>query len=218
MPKEEFIAEDTAPKKKRGTLFHLFDVALNIVIILAIVGVIRTFLVSPFQVEGHSMDTTLADQEYIIINKFSYFIDEPNRGDIVVFRPPTDPRKHYVKRIIGLPGETIIIRDGFVYIKRDKEGGEIRLPEPYLDPRNLGHTYKHPPGSGNTEEVVYEVPTNEFFLLGDNRMGSLDSRSFTGAGNTSMPYVDKENIKGRVWFVALPITKIHAFEPPLYGF
>src|SRR3989344_1761956 len=104
-------------QQKHGLLFHLFDVLINIAVIVAIVGGIRTFLVSPFQVEGSSMVDTLEDKQYIIINKLAYLIGEPERGDVVVFRPPTDHDKYYVKRVIGLPGDEVIIRDGFVYLR-----------------------------------------------------------------------------------------------------
>ncbi|MEK7218491.1 MAG: signal peptidase I, partial [Patescibacteria group bacterium] len=75
---------------KHGFWFHFLDVFLNIVVIVAIVGGIRTFLVSPFQVEGNSMVETLEDKEYIIINKLTYILGNPHRGDVVVFRPPND--------------------------------------------------------------------------------------------------------------------------------
>ncbi|PIQ76584.1 signal peptidase I [Candidatus Peregrinibacteria bacterium CG10_big_fil_rev_8_21_14_0_10_49_24] len=201
--------------KKHGLLFHLLDVILNIVIIVTIVVVIRTFLVSPFQVEGSSMVGTLEHREYIIINKLAYYIGSPNRGDVVVFRPPNDMKKHYVKRIIGIPGDTVILRDGYVYVQ-EKGGAEVKLQEDYLNERNKGHTYSHPPTSGNTEERRYEVPEGSYFLLGDNRQGSLDSRSFSDDNGNFIPFVEEGNIKGLVWFIALPITKIQALEPPNY--
>jgi len=203
---------------KRSPLwFHTFDVLLNVVIILAIVGAIRTFLVSPFQVEGNSMLGTLEHKEYIIINKLAYFVGSPQRGDIVVFRPPTDHKKHYVKRVIGTPGDTVVIRDGKVFVERPGDDAPVELNEEYLDERNQGHTYQHPPSSGNTAEARFRVPEGEYFLMGDNRQGSLDSRSF-GAGESGFSsFVPEDDIKGRVWFVALPITKIHALEAPEYG-
>ncbi|OGJ66120.1 signal peptidase I [Candidatus Peribacteria bacterium RIFCSPLOWO2_01_FULL_51_18] len=201
---------------KRSLLFHVFDVTLNIVIIVAIVAIIRTFVVSPFQIEGNSMIDTLEHKEYIVINKFRFIFSEPQRGDIVVFRPPTDPGKYYVKRVIGLPGETVVIRDGNVFI-RDKDGKEVKLNEAYLSEISLGKTYRYPVNSGDTSEEVFEVPGGEYFLLGDNRQGSLDSRSFSRLGVSETAFVPEPNIKGSVWFVALPITKIHAFEPPQYG-
>jgi signal peptidase I len=193
--------------------FHTLDVLLNIVIILAIVAMIRTFLVSPFQVEGNSMLSTLENKEYIIINKLAYHIGHPDRGDVVVFRPPSDETKHYVKRVIGTPGDTVVVRNGYVYV--DQSGDLVQLNEAYLDENNLGHTYRHPPSSGDTREERYTVPEGHYFVLGDNRQGSLDSRSFL-SGGAETSFVPEHNIKGKVWFVALPITKIHALEPPKY--
>lgn len=203
-------------KKRSGIWFHIFDVLFNVAVIVIVVAGIRTFLISPFQVEGGSMSTTLEDNEYIIINKLTYFIGYPRRGDTVVFRPPSDRKKYYVKRVIGLPGEQVVIRDGLVFI-RGYNNEEFPLDEPYLDPKNHGKTFRHPPGSGNTSEIVYSVPEGHYFLLGDNRQGSLDSRSFTSLDSSPIPFVPKKDIKGRVWFVALPITKIHALQIPDYA-
>ncbi len=204
--------------KKHGVLFHLFDVVLNIIIIVAIVAVIRTFLVSPFQVEGSSMVDTLEHNEYIIINKLAYYIGEPNRGDVVVFHPPNDESKYYVKRVIGEGGDDVIIRNGRVFVRPNGQGSEIELQEGYLNEQNAGHTYQHPPTSGNTKEITYHVPEDMYFLLGDNRQGSLDSRSFFDKENNPIPYATRKSIKGRVWFVALPITKIHSIAHAEYGF
>lgn len=200
---------------KRSILFHVFDVTLNIVIIVAIVAIIRTFVVSPFQIEGNSMVDTLVHKEYIVINKFRYLFREPQRGDIVVFRPPTDLSKYYVKRVIGLPGETVVVRDGNVYIRRG--GQDVKVNEPYLSTMNQGKTFRYPVQSGDTSEETFQVPQGQYFLLGDNRQGSLDSRSFAYVGGHETAYVPEDNIKGSVWFVALPITKIHAFEAPTYS-
>ena len=201
--------------QKRSLWFHLFDVTLNIVIIVAIVALIRTFIVSPFQIEGSSMIDTLENKEYIVINKFRYFFKTPVRGDIVVFRPPTDMGKYYVKRVIGLPGDIVAIRDGYVFL-RDKNKGDIRLEEPYLSQINAGKTYRYPVNSGDTSEEVFTIPLGQYFLLGDNRQGSLDSRSFGHLGTKETAFVPQYNIKGSVWFVALPVTKIHAFDLPDY--
>jgi signal peptidase I len=201
---------------KRSIWFHLFDVTLNIVIIVAIVALIRTFVVSPFQIEGNSMIDTLEHKEYIVINKFRYFFKAPVRGDIVVFRPPSDLSKYYVKRVIGLPGDTVVVRNGYVYI-RDSNKGDVRLDEPYLSSINAGKTYRYPVNSGDTSEEIFPVPEGQYFLLGDNRQGSLDSRSFAHLETGETAFVPQSNIKGSVWFVALPITKIHAFQTPMYS-
>jgi signal peptidase I len=198
----------------RGLLRNILDVLLNVVVIVAVVAVIRTFVVSPFEVEGNSMIPTLEDNQYIIINKFDYLMNVPARGDVVVFHPPSDPGKYYVKRIIGLPGDEILIRDGNVYLAGDEEQ---ELAEPYLSDRNLGRTFRAPVGGNDRTEERYAVPEGRYFLLGDNRQGSLDSRSFRNTVGEPDPFVPAENIAGRVWFVALPITKSHALEVPEYG-
>lgn len=204
--------------QKHGFWYHLLDVLFNIVVIVAIVAAIRTFLVSPFQVEGSSMIDTLVDKEYIIINKFVFLVGHPSRGDVVVFRPPNNQSKYYVKRIIGLPGDSITIKDGFVFLKSSGESEARKLDEKtYLSPHNLGHTFRRPPSSGDVTPVTYDVPKGHYLLLGDNRQGSLDSRSFTAENGKGSPFVPEGDIKGRVWFVALPITKIHAIEAPAYG-
>lgn len=207
----------TQKKTQHGLWFHVLDVVFNIVVIVAIVTGIRTFLVSPFQVEGSSMTGTLEDNQYIVINKLAYHIGSPERGDIVVFRPPNDQQKFYVKRVIGLPGDEVILRDGSVFLREAGSQTEIQLEEEYLDERNAGKTYRHPPGSGAGDEVRYTVPDDRFFLMGDNRQGSFDSRSFALPDGVSAPFVAEDSIKGRVWFIALPITKIHALEPPDYN-
>lgn len=206
-----------ASEKQHGLWFHVLDVVFNIVVIVAIVAGIRTFLVSPFQVEGNSMSTTLEDGEYIIINKLAYHIGKPDRGDIVVFRPPNEPKKYYVKRVIGVPGDDVVLRGGSVYVREGSTGKETKLEEEYLDARNAGKTFRHPPGSGDTSVARFTIPEGRYFLLGDNRQGSLDSRSFTGHDGNPSPYVEEDSVKGRVWFIALPITKIHALTPPEYN-
>jgi signal peptidase I len=201
--------------RTRSLWWHLLDVTLNIVIIVGIVAGIRTFLVSPFQVEGDSMLNTLEHKEYIIINKLAYFLGNPGRGDVVVFRPPTDHKKHYVKRIIGLPGDEITIKDGNVYIKVAGNTESREIEEPYLSEHNTGHTFIHPPNSGNKTAQTFTVPEGKYFLLGDNRQGSMDSRSF-GAQAGGSPFVPDNDVKGKVWFVALPVSKVHALTPPTY--
>lgn len=207
------MAKKQAPQ---GFWFQLLDILFNIAVIVAIVGGIRTFLVSPFQVEGYSMVDTLEDKEYIIINKLAYFVGVPHRGEIVVFRPPSDPSKYYVKRIIGEPGDRVIIQDGYVFVRKKGETETKKLTEEYLSDHNKGHTYRHPPSSGDTTKVVYDVPEDKYFVLGDNRQGSLDSRSFMDQNQEPIPFVERSEIKGRVWFIALPVSKVHAFDTPAY--
>ena len=201
---------------KRGIFTHALDVVLNVVIIVAVVMGVRTFLVAPFQVDGNSMLETLSNGEYIVINKFSYFVGTPQRGDVVVLRPPSEPQKYYVKRVIGLPGDVITLRGGYVYLKAKGTDAEVKLDETgYLTAKNLGHTYHRAPDDGNESPITYTVPDGSYFVLGDNRTNSTDSRAFFVDGEPS-PYVPVNSIKGKVWFVALPVTKIHALEAPAY--
>ena len=134
----------------------------------------------------------------------------------VVFRPPNDPSKYYVKRVIGLPGDTVIIKDGYVFLKVAGATKEVKLDEPYLDSQNQGKTFRHPPASGDGSEQDFPVPADHYFMMGDNRQGSLDSRSFTLANGEPEPYVQRSSVKGRVWFVALPISKLHTLAQPDY--
>ena len=203
--------------KQHGLWFHLFDVLLNIVIIVGVVAVIRTFLVSPFQVEGHSMLSTLEHKQYIIINKLAYHTGSPERGDVVVFRPPNDPKRPYVKRVIGIPGDHIVIEGGFVFVRPEGTQEQVAIDETYLNSKNAGKTFQAPPSSGNDKYISYTVPEGRYFLLGDNRQGSLDSRSFRDGSGDAIPYVLEDSILGRVWLVARPLRKFHALESPIYG-
>lgn len=208
-----------AMNTKRSIWFHIVDITLNIVIIVAIVGIIRTFLISPFQVDGRSMVPTLEDGQYIIINKLVYFLQSPVRGESVVFRPPNDRSKYYVKRIIGQPGDTVIIKEGFVYIQTPNNTEPVQLEETYLNVDNYGNTFPHPPNIEYTEynkEIHFTVPEGYYFVMGDNRKGSSDSRSFKDANNEPIPFVPQADIKGRVWFIALPIKSMHALTHAVY--
>lgn len=204
--------------KKHGFWYHFLDVLFNVIVIVAVVAAVRTFLVSPFQVEGSSMMETLQDKEYIIINKFTYLTSTPVRGDVVVFRPPNDESKYYVKRVIGIPGDEVKISGGSVFLKTPVDKDYRKLDETeYLSGFAAGHTYVRP-NMPNSSTQTYKVPDGQYFLLGDNRDNSTDSRSFVDpvTGQAS-PYVSRDKIKGKVWFIALPITKIHALEAPDYN-
>jgi signal peptidase I len=128
-------------------------------------------------------------------------LDNPQRGDIIVFKYPMDQSQYFIKRIIGLPGESVEIKDGMVYLYK-KEAGEKRkfiLDETkYLEPSVK--TY------GNK---VYELGKDEYFVLGDNRMQSLDSRSFGP--------VYEDLIMGKVWFRGWPFNRFEVFEEMSYG-
>ena len=204
--------------QRQGLWYEVLDVVVNILVIVAIVVGIRTFLVSPFQVDGNSMLNTLEDKEYIVINKLAYFIGTPQRGDVVVLLPPGDHSKYFVKRIIGTPGDQVIIDGGNVFIRPAGQKKAEKLDEDaYLMESNRGHTFPKPNKNDDQNRVSYTVPAGRYFLLGDNRQNSTDSRSFVDQTGAPVPFVPQADIKGKVWFIVLPLSKIHALAPPAYA-
>ncbi len=152
--------------------------------------IIRYFLFKPFYVKGASMEPNFFEREYLIIDELSYRFHEPKRGDVVVFRPPYNSRDFYIKRIIGLPGETVKFINGDVILyNADNETG-VKLDES----RYLIGVEK------SMETVVLKLKQNEFFMLGDNRPVSADSRRFGP--------VTRGAIVGRVWLRGWPIDRL----------
>jgi len=144
----------------------LIEVLKIIGIVFVVAVLIRYFLFQPFVVEGSSMEPAYHSGEYLFIEKVSYRVNEPERGDVIVFKYPNNPSINYIKRIIGLPGETISIKEGRVYIN------DQLLSEPYLTPETKTIVDKDPSAS-------YEItlPKDNYFVMGDNRDHSSDSRS-----------------------------------------
>lgn len=172
----------------KGLLKDLFTLALLIVVVVI---PIRVFIVSPFVVDGDSMHPTFQNLDYLIIDEFIYYFKAPERGEVIVFRYPKDPSIFYIKRIIGLPGETVSINRGTVTVTT-AEGEELTLEEPYIV--NEDATYTRSVSLGD----------NEYFVMGDNRPNSSDSRVW-GA-------LPRKDIIGRVDLRLLPIAK-SAFFP-----
>jgi len=158
--------------------------ARDLIISLAISGFIILFLYQPVKVEGTSMLPGLEDQERIFINKFVYRFESVARGDVVVFRYPRDPAKSYIKRVVGVPGDHIRIEHGRVYVNGR------RLTEDYV-PRDFVDPHSYP-------EMV--VPDHSYYVLGDHRSMSNDSREFGP--------VDESYIFGKAVFVYWPVYKL----------
>jgi signal peptidase I len=134
----------------------------DLAVLLGLVIVVMIFLYQPVKVEGTSMNPLLSDQERIFINKFVYHFEPIERGDVIVFWYPLDRSKSFIKRVVGLPGESIEIRDGHVYIN-GQELADQYVPANYLD----GSTY-----------APHRVPVDGYFVMGDHRDSSNDSRVF----------------------------------------
>jgi signal peptidase I len=196
------MIKDTIIDGIKSFFAHLFELVKIVVISLAIIIPIRYYLVQPFYVKGASMEPNFYDQEYLIINEIGYRLGKPQRGDIVVFKYPRDPREYFIKRVIGLPGEKVQIKNGDVYIFNAASNGEGKiLDEAYL-PKDL-KTY------GMSEDVV-TLSSDEYYVLGDNRNASKDSRFFGP--------VDKSFLVGRVWLRGFPLDRLTVFktDPAMY--
>jgi signal peptidase I len=175
-------------KKKEKSLLRDFIESIIFAVVLA--AFIIVFVVQGFYIPSGSMRTTLLENDRILVNKFIYRFAEPQRGDIIVFKWPVDESKIFVKRLIALPGEEVEIRSGTVLINGKK------IDEPYLNVIP----------EGNYGPVT--VPPNEFFVLGDNRNMSDDSR-FWG-------FVPRKNIKGKAFLIYYPLTRISLLKDPSY--
>lgn len=164
---------------------------------LAIILPVRYFLVQPFVVAGVSMEPNFEDGEYLIIDELTFHFREPARGEIVVFHPPSaDEKQFYIKRVIGLPGETVEVNDGKITIYNEANPNGFILAEDYIDDYT----------PGRDSETLGE---GEYYLMGDNRDASFDSRAFGP--------VPKDNLIGRVWIRGLPLEKIGSFPLPEYN-
>jgi signal peptidase I len=188
--------------KWQENLKLIADIVYNFAIIVVIVAAIRYTLISPFQVNGSSMLPTLETSEFLMVDKLSYFLHNPERGDIVVLIPPENTETFYVKRIIGLPGEKIEFLNGQVIIHNTEHPEGLRLEEPYLSPENKD-TYLP-----TRENKIIPIPENNFFVMGDNRHASNDSRSWG--------ILHRQSIEGKAWFVFLPLNRMHFMQHAEY--
>ena len=184
----------------KNFFLFIFDLVKIVTISLVIIIPIRYFLIQPFYVKGASMEPNFYDKEYLIVDEISYRFKPMNRGDIVVFRYPRDPQEFFIKRLIGLPGESVQIRDGGIYIYNNDNPDGFRLEEDYL-PEGL-QTY------GMSEEKV-KLGFDEIFAMGDNRNASKDSRAFGP--------VNKSFLIGKVLLRGWPFDRVKIFnDSPSY--
>lgn len=174
--------------KKFGLM--IFEIVKVVLISLLIIIPIRLWVVQPFYVDGPSMEPNFYDKEYLIIDEISYRFNEPMRGEVVVFKNPKNTRVYFIKRIIGLPGDTVEIKEGGVFVNDEK------IVENYIE-------YKD-----SKDHPKVTVGDSEYFVMGDNRMNSYDSRSIGP--------IDQKYIIGRVWVRGWPLNRINTFNRPTY--
>lgn len=170
--------------------------------IIILVKIVQAFLIQPFIVDGDSMLNTYHNQEFLLVDKLSYRIGVPHRGDVMIFKlyeNTANPYegKHLIKRVIGLPGEHVVVKDGVTTIYNKTSPLGFVLDEPYL-------TYKDP---GKNVDITLDA--HHYFMMGDNRPKSFDSREWGP--------LDEVNIKGQVLFRLYPF-KVAGYEPGRYTF
>lgn len=175
-------------------MFEVVVLALGLYLVI-------TFAVQTVHVLGLSMYPTLDDQDYLIATKIDYRLNDPHRGDIVIMRDPFDNSKDFIKRVVGLPGEQILIKDGKVYIN-----GHL-LDEPYIrrdQPWTNNATWPQP-GAFNAGQP-YTIPRGEYFVMGDNRNASSDSRIFGP--------VERNRVEAHAWVRIWPFSRFGAVDGP----
>ena len=183
MKKEQETENNKTEEKKGDMRKEVVSWVRMFVIVIAVVFVLTQFVIINVRVPSGSMENTIMTKDRLIGFRFSYWFDEPQRGDIILFSYPVDEKQTYIKRVIGLPGETIQIIDGMIYIN-----GSV-----YLETQGF-------PQMENAGMAAQEITLgeDEYFVLGDNRNQSEDSR-FADMGNVKL-----EDIEGKVWAVLSP--------------
>lgn len=176
--------EPVAPAKKDGFWELLRFIFIAVIIVLPI----RMLVAQPFIVSGSSMFPTFEDNQYLIVDQISYRFEEPSRGDVLIFRYPLDPSKFFIKRAIGLPNETVSIKNGVITITK-ADGTDFVLDQPFLESERASH-----------DTMSVELADDEYFVMGDNRIASSDSRTWG--------VLPRKNIVGRALIRLLPVDTL----------
>lgn len=175
-----------------------FDFVQSIVVVLAIMVMIYLFVMSPQEINGASMEPNFHNGEYILTNKVEYKFREPKRGDVVIFKSPRNKEIDFIKRVIGMPGDRVSLRNNMFYVNG------VALEEPYLSPGIyiFGGSYLR-----ENDEVI--VPPGTYFVVGDNRQHSSDSREFGP--------IAKEDFIGKALLRYFPFTRMGFIVNPMYS-
>lgn len=170
--------------KKKNSIVELIKFA---VIAALIVIPIRTYIAQPFIVSGNSMIPTFHDQEYLIVDEISYHLRDPYRGEVIVFKYPKDTSKYFIKRVIGLPGETIKLKGNEITIVNNEHKDGFVLDQSYIQNKS-------------SDSFEISLKENQYYVMGDNRIASSDSRAWGP--------LERHFIVGRALVRVLPFSKI----------
>lgn len=196
-PNEKNITSEKNSPEKNETSAHSWiarsfssEIIRFVFIAVFVVLPIRIFIAQPFIVSGSSMDPTFKNGEYLIVDEISYRFEDPQRGDVVIFKYPLDTSKYFIKRIIGLPGEHLTITGNTIAVTSAENPEVLRLDEAFLSHQTFGNV-----------DIV--LGKDEYFVMGDNRPASSDSRIWGP--------LKKEFITGRAFVRLLPIKRTSLF-------
>ncbi len=184
---QEQSAAPEKEEKKKSVGREIFEWIMVVVIAVAAALLIRTFVFEPVRVDGNSMLNTLHNNEYMIVTKYQYLFDDPQRFDVVICHFPGRGGTNFVKRIVGVPGDTVEIRDETLYVN-----GEA-IDEPYIDFRPVAM-------------APVTVQEGHYFVMGDNRSNSHDSRA------ADVGQLQRDQIMGKVRLVAWPFSEFRSIQ------
>jgi signal peptidase I len=187
---------DSQPEKSPSVGSFLWELARIIIVAFIVMVGFRFFVAEPFIVSGSSMVPNYHNREYLVVNKLTYRFDEPQRGDVIVFKYPKDTSQYFIKRIIALPGEKVKIENGKVVVFNEEYPDGSALTEPYLSNQDI--TF------GKEETVT--LGSDEFYVLGDNRLASSDSRVWG--------ILPREDIVGTAWLRVFPLDTFGTSDYP----
>ncbi|MCF7835678.1 MAG: signal peptidase I [Candidatus Marinimicrobia bacterium] len=188
---KDSLLNEKDQEKKEGSSFKksVWEFSKFVIIAVVVVVPIRLWVAQPFIVSGSSMVPNFENGEYLIVDEFSYHFREPGRGEVIIFRYPQDPSRFFIKRIIGLPKEKIEIEDSVITIYNDDFPEGMTINESYLQE-----------GLKTNNDMIMILDENEYFVLGDNRPMSSDSRTWGS--------LEKDMVIGRAWIRLWPLNKI----------
>ncbi len=175
----------------------IYSLIETILVALVLAIVLYLFIMTPHEVVGNSMHPTYKNGEFLMANKITYRVSQPKRGDVIIFK--FSDTQDFIKRIIGVPGDELMIKDGMIYIN-----GDLLDESAYLESTVItnGGSYLH-------EGQTITVPDGQYFVCGDNRTNSSDSREFGP--------IEKEKIKGKAWIVYYPFTEFRVVQHETYS-